>query len=179
MAVNLLPWRQRQRRRQWTIAGCFTACTLVLLLLLLVGQRWHLDRRYLRLKTEQQQRQTALAEGDISLRRQRESLQQLQETRARRQRLEQQSVRLMRWHQFWQALPALLPDSVWLKRVEKSATRLSLEGEALTMREIDDFRQRLGEQALFSRVTQGNVQRQPGHAYHFHLYAQPDEAGDE
>ncbi|WP_258577189.1 PilN domain-containing protein [Candidatus Pantoea persica] len=48
-----------------------------------------------------------------------------------------------RWHRFWLALPMLLPDRLWLQRVEKQPARLRLEGQAQDMKAIRDFRQRL------------------------------------
>ncbi|XXN63039.1 PilN domain-containing protein [Enterobacter ludwigii] len=179
LAVNLLPWRiqQSQRRRQQSMS--LLALTLVFTLFILCLLWWR------GVITRQQQAQ-ALMDSTYSLNslqqqleqqqlllQQRESL--LQAQRALQQRQDQHQ----RWQHFWQQLPELMPDTLWLNRLERRQGQLLLEGQAQSMAAVSDFRHQLMTQQLFSSVKQGGVKRELGGDYRFALHARVQEVADE
>ena len=176
VAVNLLPWRERQLRRQrrgWLQLIFFTLLLLLIALLLL---RWQNARQCLQLEREQaalteqaRHLESALAEQRAA----QQKLEQLENLLRQRQHAVEQ---LNGWHQFWMTLPALLPDSLWLTRLEKRDALLTLEGRSHSMQAVRDFRLQLAAQSLFSQVRQGSVSRQPEGDYHFALRARLQEA---
>lgn len=179
IAVNMLPWRQaRLRRQRRTLLGLAAA----LLLLLAVGAAsalWRLDRIGQQLRSAQNEAHDALTAIALRMSQRRDLQQQLAVQQARWQRARRHADDLMRWHRFWQMLPALLPERIWLERVEKMPTQLRIEGRAQEMRAIGELRRRLDEVALFAAVRQGNVERQPDGVYRFALRARLAEPADE
>lgn len=179
IAVNMLPWRRARLRRQRRAALTLAVTLLLALTLAAALQLWRLDRVSQQLRSAQRDAHDALAAIAQQSGQRRALQQQLAAQQAQWRRARRHADELMRWHQFWQALPALLPDPIWLERVEKLPTRLSIEGRAQTMRAIGDLRRRLGELALFAAVNQGDVERQPDGLYRFALRARLEESGDE
>ena len=179
LAVNLLPWRlqQSQRRRQQSLSllSLTLACTLLILSLLwwrgVIARQQQTDALMditsllsaLQLQLEQQQ----------SLLKLRESLLQAQQAQLQRQDQHQ------RWQHFWQQLPELMPDTLWLNRLERRQGQLVLEGRAQSMAAVSDFRHQLMTQPLFSSVKQGGVKREAGGDYRFALHARVQEVADE
>lgn len=179
IAVNLLPWRQARLQRQRRISIAFAMTALMALLLIMAFQLRRLDGASQQLRAAQTEVRDALAAIERRLRQRHLLQQQLTSQQAQRRQAQQHADALMRWHRFWQALPALLPDSLWLQRMEKLSAQLRVEGQAQDMQAIRDFRQRLEALALFKAVMQGSVQRQPHGLYRFALRAQLSEPGDE
>lgn len=179
IAVNLLPWRQARLRRQRRASLGFAALMLLMLALAAAFQLWCLNRDSQRLRTAQGDTRAALAESDERLAQRRAMQQQLTVQQAQWRRAQRHADQLLRWHQFWQTLPILLPDPLWLDRVEKQPARLSIEGRAQSLPAIGELRRRLGDLPLFAAVKQGNIERQPDGLYRFTLRAYPGEAGDE
>ncbi|MDU1575665.1 MAG: PilN domain-containing protein [Pantoea sp.] len=179
IAVNMLPWRHARLRRQRRAVLGLTATLLLALVLTAALALWRLDcvsQHLLRAQSEARETLTAIAQR-ISQRR--ELQQQLTAQQATWRRARRHADDLMRWHRFWQALPALMPQRVWLERVEKMPTQLRIEGRAQEMRAIGELRRRLDEAALFAAVRQGNVERQPDGVYRFTLRAHLEEIADE
>ncbi|MBY4890885.1 PilN domain-containing protein [Pantoea sp. DY-15] len=179
LAVNLLPWRiqQSQRRRQQSLSllSLTLACTLLLLSLV-----WWLGVIARQQQTDALMDITSLLsalqqqlEQQQSLLKLRESL--LQARQERRQRQDQHQ----RWQHFWQQLPELMPDTLWLNRLERRQGQLVLEGQAQSMAAVSDFRHQLMTQPLFSSVKQGGVKREAGGDYRFALHARVQEVADE
>ncbi len=179
LAVNLLPWRvqQWQLRRKQSISWLALALGGTLLLLLML---------WLRGVRIQQQQADALAEltqvlsglqqqltQQQALIQQRDALQQV------RREQQQRQMQHQRWQAFWQQLPDLMPDTLWLNRVERRQAQLLLEGQAQSMAAVRAFRQQLLTQPLFSSVKQGGVQRQASSDYRFTLQARVQEMADE
>jgi len=179
IAVNLLPWRQARLRRQRRVSLSIGAAALLLLALLAAWQLWRLDCASQRLRAAQREARAALAESGDRLAQRRALQQQLAAQQAQWRRVRRHADQLLRWHQFWQALPALLPDPLWLDRVEKQPERLSIEGRAQSMQAIGELRRRLGGLPLFAAIKQGSVERQPDGLYRFTLRAYPGEVDDE
>jgi len=179
IAVNLLPWRYARLQRQRRVSTGFAIVMLLALLLAAALQLWRLDLTGQQLQAAKRDTQHALTEVGQRLSQQRALQQQLIAQQTQRRRAQQQADELMRWHQFWQSLPSLLPDSLWLQRVEKLPAQLRIEGRALDIQAIRDFRQRLKGLPLFTAVMQGNVQRQQDGFYRFALRAQTGESSDE
>lgn len=183
IAVNLLPWRRARQQRQLRISLVFAALALMILLPGTAWQRWRDARVSQQLQAARHEAREALALIEQQLEQRRALRQQLEQAQAQAQaqqrRERRQADALLRWHRFWLALPTLLPDRLWLQRVEKQPARLRLEGLAQDMRVIREFRQRLAGQPLFAAVAQGEVQRQPDGLYRFALRAQPAEADRE
>jgi pilus assembly protein HofN len=112
-------------------------------------------------------------EQQQSLLKLRESLLQAQQEQRQRQDQHQ------RWQHFWQQLPELMPDTLWLNRLERRQGQLVLEGQAQSMAAVSDFRHQLMTQPLFSSVKQGGVKREAGGDYRFALHARVQEVADE
>lgn len=179
IAVNLLPWRYARLQRQRRVSTGFTIIMLLALLLAAALQLWRLNRISQQLQAAQRDTRSALTVVEQQLSQRRALQQQLMTQQAQRRRAQQHVDELMRWHQFWQSLPLLLPDSLWLQRVEKLPAQLRIEGRAQDMQAIRDFRRRLKELPLFTAVKQGNVQRQQDGLYRFALRAQTGEFSNE
>ncbi|WP_205950829.1 PilN domain-containing protein [Pantoea stewartii] len=179
VAVNLLPWRhwrwQRQRRQSLRML----AVTSGLVVLLVAGQCWRDHKALRRGQRQHVGLSHALKAAEQQVVQQQRLLKQLDEAQQRRHWLHQQSRQFHVWQQLWLALPALLPDGLWLTRLDKRETSLQLEGKAQHMQEIRAFRQRLSDVALFSQIKQGNVQRQPEGEYRFVLHIRLKEATGE
>lgn len=172
VAVNLLPWRQRQaaqQRRQSLVVLTGVTVSLLLLVMLLV---WRLHRVQQQVAAETATVQAALDDLMSRLARQKALLEQLAVQQKQREKAQQQATQRAAWQQFWLDLPVLLPDTVWLNQLEKRESQFSLEGQAQDMQAIRQFRQQLAALTLFGRVEQGSVQRQPGGEYRFTLRAQ-------
>ncbi|MGK3136079.1 PilN domain-containing protein [Pantoea trifolii] len=179
LAVNLLPWRiqQSQRRRQQSISLLLLTLAVTLLILSLLWWRGVSAR---------QQQTNALMEITYLLNalqqqlEQQQSLFQLRESllKAQQEQLQRQEQH-QRWQHFWQQLPQLMPDTLWLNRLERRQGQLVLEGQAQSMAAVSDFRRQLITQPLFSSVKQGGVKREAGGDYRFALHARVQEATDE
>ncbi|MEZ3500941.1 PilN domain-containing protein [Pantoea sp. KPR_PJ] len=179
VAVNLLPWRDARLQRKRRISTTFACVMLVLLLLSMALQLWRLERGSQQLQAAERQARDALTAIEQRLSHQQALHQQLLARQAARRLTQYHTDRLIRWHQFWQLLPSLLPDRLWLLRIEKSSAQLRIEGGAQDMQAIREFRQQLKALPLFSAVMQGSVQRQQDGLYHFALRAQTRESDSE
>lgn len=179
LAVNLLPWRlqQSQRRRQQSLSllSLTLACTLLILSLLwwrgVIARQQQTDAlmNITSLLSAMQQQ----LEQQQSLLKLRESLLQAQKEQLQRQDQHQH------WQHFWQQLPELMPDTLWLNRLERRQGQLVLEGQAQSMAAVSDFRHQLMTQPLFSSVKQGVVKREAGGDYRFALHARVQEVTNE
>lgn len=179
IAVNMLPWRHARLRRQRRAVLGLAAALLLTLTLTAALALWRLDRVGQQLRSAQSEAHHALTASAQRLSERRVLQQQLAVQQASWRRARRHADNLMRWHRFWLALPALLPERVWLERVEKMPTQLHIEGRAQEMRAISELRRRLDEAALFTAVRQGNVERQPDGVYRFTLRARLEEIVDE
>jgi len=179
LAVNLLPWRmqQWQRRRQQSFS--LLGGTLVTTGLIVMMLWWRVDEQYLqqqvRLISASQMRDMLQQQLTLqhALLQQRDGLLQAQRV------VQQKRQDHRRWQQFWQQLPTLMPDALWLKRVERRQRVMLFEGQAQSMLAVRDFRQQLVTQSLFASVKPGTVQRQAGGDYRFVLQARLQEMADE
>ncbi len=179
LAVNLLPWRlqQSQRRRQQSLSLLSLTLVCTLLILSLMWWRGVIARQQ---QTDALMDITSLLsllqqqlEQQQSLLKLRESLLQAQKEQLQRQDQHQH------WQHFWQQLPELMPDTLWLNRLERRQGQLVLEGQAQSMAAVSDFRHQLMTQPLFSSVKQGGVKREAGGDYRFALHARVQEVADE
>lgn len=169
VAVNLLPWRRwrwQRQRRQGLVA---LAITLLILVSAVALRFWQGHQALIQVELQHIRLTRALETLVQRVEQQKLLLQQLAEVQQRRSWLRQQARQFSVWQQLWLDLPGLLPDGLWLTRLEKRNTDLLLEGKEQQMQDIRHFRQRLTGVALFSQIRQGNVQRQSEGDYHFTL----------
>ncbi|MGK3142430.1 PilN domain-containing protein [Pantoea sp. C2G6] len=179
VAVNLLPWRQRRRQQQQRHSLVVLIVLTSGLLLVATQQAWQIheaQQRTAREKRRLQQAVESLAEQRVL---QTQLLEQIALLQTRQQQRRQRALQLAAWQQFWLDLPALLPDTAWLTRLEKRERRLTLEGQAQDMADIRHFRQQLARVALLEPPEQGAVKRQADGRYRFSLRAQVREVRDE
>ncbi|MDI9222200.1 PilN domain-containing protein [Pantoea sp. EA-12] len=179
LAVNLLPWRRQQWQRRRRQSVVLLGCSLTLTGIALLAGWWRsneaLNQQQARLN-EVSHRRDALQQQlrlQHSLLQQRDSLLRSQLVR------QQQQAEHQRWQLFWQQLPALMPDTLWLNRVERRQGVLVLEGQAQSMLSVRDFRQQLMTQPLLAKVRPGHVQRLSGGDYRFTLQARVQEIANE
>ncbi|WP_312054368.1 PilN domain-containing protein [Pantoea brenneri] len=179
VAVNLLPWRQRRAARQQRQSLTVLLLVTVSLILIVILQFWRIKAQQQRAAAETATVQLALDDILARLSRQKALMEQLAAQQKRHNKQQEKAMQRAAWQQFWLDLPVLLPETAWLKRLEKRDRQFTLDGQAQDMQAIRQFRQRLAALALFSRVAQGRVQRQPGGGYHFTLRAQLRAVGGE
>lgn len=179
VAVNLLPWRQlhwqRQRRQSFSIVSLLLSAIVLLVAL----QAWRTHSISQAALQQQETLRTALDEIAQRLTLQKQAMQRLATQQKRLDNQQIQIQQLARWQQFWLDLPALLPDTLWLQRLEKRELQLFLEGHAQDMQAIRAFRHQLANYPLFTLVQQGSVKRQSEGHYRFSLRAQLQEITDE
>ncbi|RWE51786.1 PilN domain-containing protein, partial [Mesorhizobium sp.] len=152
VAVNLLPWRQRRRQQQRRQSLMVMSLMLAALLLAVMQQTWRIHQARQQVAEAGRVKQQALATLAEELARQKQLLAQLAVVQKQQAKQRQQVAQLAAWHQFWLDLPALLPDTAWLTRLEKRDNRLTLEGLAQDMASVRQFRQQLTTVALFGQV---------------------------
>lgn len=179
LAVNLLPWRAQRWRRQQQRSLLLLSGVLASTLLTVLLWWWHGDR----LRRGQADALRDLTLTLAALQQQLSQQHALQQQRdalwARWQAAQQQQRAHQHWQRFWLQLPVLMPDTLWLSRLERRQGQLLLEGVAQSVAAVSDFRQRLRRQSLFTAVRQGSVQRQANGDYRFTLSARLQEVTDE
>lgn len=169
VAVNLLPWRQWRWQRQRRRSFFALAVTLLTLVFAVALSFWQGRQDLSQVRLQHVDLSRTLEAFVQRVEQQKRLLQQLAEVQQHRNWLQRQVRQFSVWQQLWLDLPALLPDGLWLTRLEKRDALLLLEGKALQMQAIRHFRQRLTGVAFFSQIRQGNVQRQSEGDYHFTL----------
>lgn len=179
VAVNLLPWRQRRRQQQRRQSLVVLALMLATLLLVVTQQTWQIHQARQQVAQAGRVQQQALETLVEQLAQQKKLLAQLAVVQKQQAKQRQRAAQLAAWQQFWLDLPALLPDTAWLTRLEKRDNHLNLEGQAQDMASVRQFRQQLTTVALFGQVKQGGVKRQAGGSYRFSLRAEVQEVADE
>lgn len=179
VAVNLLPWRQRRQQQQRRRSLVALSLMLSALLLVVMQQTWRIRQARQQVAETGRVQQRALESLEAQLAQQKQLLAQLTVVQKQQAKQRHQTVQLAAWHQFWIDLPALLPDTAWLTRLEKRDSRLTLEGQAQDMAAIRQFREQLTTVALFGQVKQGGVKRQASGRYQFSLRAEVQEVADE
>ncbi|KAB8312373.1 hypothetical protein EH228_07555 [Erwinia endophytica] len=168
--VNLLPWRTRQlqaRLHRWYLVWLVLMVGFLYALLPVAGQQ-AVNVQWLQMVQRQREGGQRLAELNkrITARR------LLQEQLERQLTVHlQQQQRMNQWLDFTQRLAEQLPETLWLSELIKTPERLTLAGFCLAMADIDDFRQRLQQSALFSQVTSGKLSRSQDGVIHFSLQA--------
>lgn len=179
LAVNLLPWRrqqwQRRRRQSVVLLGFSLTITVITLLAGWWSSSEALYQQQARLNEVSHHRDGL--QQHLTL--QHSLLQQRDDLLRTRLVWQRQQAEHQRWQQFWQQLPALMPDTLWLNRVERRQGVLVLEGQAQSVMSVRDFRQQLMTQPLLANVRSGHVQRLSGGDYRFILHARVEERTDE
>jgi len=179
VAVNLLPWRQRRRQQQRRQSLVVLSLATGALLLVVMQQTWRIQQTRQQVAQASRTQQQALESLGQQLAQQKQLLEQLAVVQKQQAKHRQQAAQLAAWQQFWLDLPALLPDTAWLTRLEKRDNRLTLEGRAQDMAAVRQFRQQLTTVALFGLVKQGGVKRQADGHYRFSLRAEMQEVNCE
>ncbi|WP_223811663.1 MULTISPECIES: PilN domain-containing protein [unclassified Pantoea] len=179
VAVNLLPWRQRRQQQQRRQSLIVLSLMLGAVLVGVMQQSWRICQARKQVAQTSREQQQVLQNLDAQLAQQKTLLSQLTVVQKQQAKQRQQSVQLAAWHQFWIDLPALLPDTAWLTRLEKRDNRLTLEGLAQDMAAVRHFREQLTTIALFGQVRQGSVKRQADSHYRFSLRAEVQEVANE
>jgi pilus assembly protein HofN len=179
LTVNLLPWRvqQWQRQRQRSLMILASAPVTALLVVLSGGwQGYHAEQQQRAEQNAVSQRLSVLEQHLHA----RQALLQQRDLLAQAQRRQQtRQWQHLAWQQFWRQLPQLMPETLWLSRIERRQGQLLLEGVASGMAAVSDFRDQLATLPLFPIIRQGNVQRQPDGHYRFTLRAQVQEVSGE
>lgn len=179
VAVNLLPWRQRRQLQQRRQSLVVLSLMLGALLLVVLQQTRRIHQARQQVAQSGRVQQQALETLGRQLVQQKQLLARLAVVQKYQAKQRLQAVQLAAWQQFWIDLPALLPDTAWLTRLEKRDNRLTLEGQAQDMASVRLFRQQLTTVALFGQVKQGGVKRQADGRYRFSLRAEIGEVADE
>ncbi|MGN8164353.1 PilN domain-containing protein [Pantoea sp. 22096] len=179
VAVNLLPWRQCRQQQQRRQSLVVLSLMLSAVLVGIIQQSWRIYQVREQVAQTSRMQQQALQNLDVQLAQQKTLLAQLAVVQKQQSKQRQQAAQLAAWHQFWIDLPALLPDTAWLTRLEKRDNRLTLEGLAQDMAAVRQFREQLTTVVLFGQVRQGSVKRQADSHYRFSLRAEVQEVADE
>ncbi|ORM73498.1 fimbrial assembly protein [Pantoea wallisii] len=179
LAVNLLPWRAQQWQRTCHLTRVLLISTLAGTLLLTFLGWWHGERLYQQRAALLIRQTGVLAALQQQLAQQQVLLQQRDALLATQQARVQRQIHHQRWQQFWLQLPALMPDTLWLSRLERQQGQVQLQGLAQSMAAVGEFRRQLLAQPLFTAVQQGSVQRQTDGYYHFALRARMQEGSNE
>lgn len=179
LKVNLLPWRLQQWRsqRRQNLLLLASGAGICLLILLLCGWQGYLVSQ--QQQARQQQLAQRISELDQQLSEQQRLLRQRDALLQTQHRQQTRQLQHLAWQQFWQQLPKLMPETLWLSRMERRQGQLVLEGLASSMADIGDFRRQLARQSLFPVIRQGSVQRQPDGHYRFTLRARVEEVNGE
>ncbi|AIX49581.1 MULTISPECIES: PilN domain-containing protein [Pantoea] len=179
LRVNLLPWRERQWQKccRQTKYLLITALTLPLLVALVLGGYSRQQLTQAESATEQaRQRLLALRH----LRTQQQSLLQARDRLLDLQQQRQQvALQYQHWQRFWQQLPGLLPDALWLERIDRQQQLLRVEGWSDSVAAVSELRHRLLAQPLFAAVRQRAITRQSDGRYRFTLQARMREPRNE
>lgn len=171
LSVNLLPWRERlwQKRCRQTQYLLVTALTLPLLTALILGGYNRQQLFQAESATEQVRQQLLTLQH---LRTQQQSLLRARDRLLETERQRQQVMRqYQHWQHFWQQLPALLPEALWLERIERQQLLLRIEGWSDSVAAVSELRHRLLAQPLFAAVRQRAIVRQSEGRYRFTLQA--------
>lgn len=169
VAINLLPWRQRRQQHQRRQSLAVLLLVTGTLLLGIVQQVWRIHQARQHVAQAVKVQQQALDYLAKQIAQQKALLAQLRIAQEQQAKQRNRHAQRIAWQQFWQALPALLPATAWLIRLEKRDQRMTLEGMAQDMAAVQAFRQQLSTVALFDQVRQGRVKRQRDGRYLFQL----------
>lgn len=178
--VNLLPWRLVQRRKacqRWSVA------LMLLALMLMAAGLPTLGKLSLNQLSEQGIRQQQALNHQLEkrlqqvtgLRKEREALRQQLTERQRRQK------NLARWSSFVLDLTQMMPETLWLSSVSKSASTLTLAGFCKGMEDLEVFSQHLQKMALAVQVKNGQLSRnaQDNLAFNLLITLKPEAEFDE
>lgn len=176
--VNLLPWREAQRKRQrrrwaWVLsllATFFMATGLPTFCKQALNQQYE---SLVRLRKAAHQRLEDQLAQMSALLQEKEALQRQLVDRQQRQ------YRLERWHEFTQRLPEVMPDTLWLSTLSKNASSLTLSGSCRGMRDLEAFRLQLQKLAMVAQVRTGPLSRGPHGDLAFNLLIKLRGEGDE
>jgi pilus assembly protein HofN len=180
IAVNLLDWRQRARRRRLT-RWLWLSTTLLLSLHITLFFGWQMltgDTRQWQRKLALWQQATEQARG-LTLRydevqgQQHRLRKQVERRRERRRQLD-------RWLIFMSQLENHIPDAVWLSALTLQQQTLRIDGISQRAEATRHLRSRLRQPLLFQAWRPGAVKKNADGFYHFTLAADKAEgAGDE
>lgn len=168
--VNLLPWRHRLLKAKW-----HRDCLIMLVMAAACGFAL-LPASGLRAANEQQVkviRHMQEANKRLDVLKARSVALTQQEQKLRRQHADdaRQRERLRQWHDFTLTLPDLMPETLWLSELNKTADSLTLSGFCPEIADIDDFRLRLERLPLFRQVSTGKLRLNPQGMIQFILLA--------
>jgi len=168
--VNFLPWRQQRQRRQLRrdallmllLLALFSASTAPLLEQQASGERQRLDVAWLQEANGQLDR---LKSRQARLEQQRDTLRQTLALSEERQE------RLHAWYAFAQGLAETMPAMLWLSDLSKTPESLNVAGFCQQLAEVETFRQRLQQNALFQQVKTNRLSRDGQNIIRFSLRA--------
>jgi len=89
------------------------------------------------------------------------------------------ALQYQHWQRFWQQLPGLLPDALWLERIDRQQQLLRVEGWSDSVAAVSELRHRLLVQPLFAAVRQRAITRRSDGRYRFTLQARMREPRNE
>ncbi len=153
--INLLPWRETRRRQRLRLGGLLavgTALSIITLTLALRTLRQIEAAQHTTRLQAENQIASALSQREQALREQ-----------LRRGELQAQRARQRATTQAWQprllALAALLPESLWLTRLDYQPQGISLRGLSLNLKSVAALEKALAHQEGFLPAKAGATHR--------------------
>lgn len=156
--VNFLPWRRQLQLRQLRRDGLLLAGLLAVFMLAvmpLMAQQAFSERQQIGLRwlKETNGKLEKLKSRLTRLGQQRDTL------RHRLAIIEARQEHLSAWYGLMHDLAETMPAALWLSEINKTAESLTITGYCLQLAEVEAFRRRLQQQALFRQVTTGRLSR--------------------
>lgn len=158
--INLMPWRQRRRQRQWRVWRLLAIGALALLMGRAVEGYW--QQQLNRLQDGERQRWSEARDQAAEWQtRYQFARRQLNERQEARRRQDEQWQELTRWFSFLDVLSDGLPPDVWLQSLQKAQRHVVLEGFSHSIDGLEQLRGHLHRWPEASAVTQGALRRAP------------------
>ncbi|WP_336285411.1 PilN domain-containing protein [Citrobacter arsenatis] len=162
--INLLPWRQTQRRacqRFWCVL--FSASLLLSIGVLL---------RYQSVITVENRTELLLADAEKTraeaLMALKPRIQQRQQQRQQIQARNKQRAQTRSWQQVLQRLAELLPEQAWLTKITWQQETLELTGNTLNFAALKALEAQLRQQPMFKLGSPGETQQDVQGRWQFH-----------
>lgn len=169
--INLMPWRQRRRQRQWRVWHLLAIGAVALLMVKAVEGYW--QQQLNRLQSGERQRWSEALEQAAALQtRYQFARRQLSERQEVQRRQDERWQELARWFSFLDVLSDGLPPDVWLRSLQKAQRHVVLEGFSRSIGGLEQLRGRLRQWPEASAVTQGALRREPAGEIGFSLSLQ-------
>lgn len=142
-SVNLVPWRQWQRRRQCRRQATCNIGIVIFSVVVTLAVRQRIQQQVQALQTDTQQASQQLLlitrqarEAEVQLRYEQAQYAKSQAVDQRRQTIQTLADRL-------KAAAAALPGQVWFLRIESTVTQLVINGQTRSFSQLQQWQQRM------------------------------------